>query len=156
MTTNAESDTESTEDDGQSEKKTLHVRIEPTESFHERVVDRLTGIDDGRREPFEDRYGLSFSDFDALSRVFSPKNMELVQAISEHEPESIRETARLVDRFSNEVRRDLDELETLGIIEFEEHGQSKRPTVFYDEIAVTVPAPLARSGEDSDTEPTVA
>lgn len=136
---------ESTDDE--SETKTLHVRVEPTESFHERVLDRLGEIDDGRREPFEDRYGLSVTDFNALSRVFSETNLTLLQTIAAHEPESIRETARIVDRGTKEVHQNLTELAELGLIEFEEHGRAKRPTVFYDEIEVTVPLPPSEDDE---------
>jgi predicted transcriptional regulator len=39
----------------------------------------------------------------------------------------------------SQVHRNLGELGDLGLIEFEENGQSKRPTVWYDAIEVELP-----------------
>ncbi len=136
------------------ETTTLYVKVEPREQFHERGLEQMEQIEDGRREPFDETHVLSFTNFEDLSRIFSETNMELLQIIAEYEPESIRETARCAERDVSDVHRNLTELETLGIIEFEEHGRSKRPTVFYDEIEVTVPLP--QSSEDDDSSRVVA
>ena len=46
-----------------------------------------------------------------------------------------------------QVHRNLKELEDLGLVEFEDDGRSKRPSVWYDEIAVELPLV---SDEDTD------
>jgi predicted transcriptional regulator len=49
-----------------------------------------------------------------------------------------------------QVHRNLEELEELGLVEFEESDRAKRPTVWYDEI--TVELSLATdSGSDPET-----
>lgn len=132
-----------------NKRKTLYVTVEPREKHEQRVQERLEQVDDGRREPFDEIHVLSVTDFKDLSRVLSETNLTLIQAIAEHEPESIRETARLVERDVSDVHRNLTELETLGIIEFEENGRAKSPTVFYDEIEVTLSFPVSNDDDPS-------
>lgn len=56
-------------------------------------------------------------------------NLTLLEAIVNERPESIRQTAEAVDRDYREVHRNLQELGSLGVIEFEEDGASKRPVL---------------------------
>ncbi|GGK84159.1 hypothetical protein ACFFN7_11355 [Haloarcula sebkhae] len=58
----------------------------------------------------------------------------MLRAIREHEPESIRAAANLVERDFKDVHRNLTELETLNVIKFEQSGRSKRPIVRFDAI----------------------
>jgi predicted transcriptional regulator len=61
-----------------------------------------------------------------------------MRAILEYEPESMRAAAELVDRDIKDVHRNLNELEALNVIEFEQAGRAKRPVVRFDEIDVEV------------------
>lgn len=131
------------------ENETLYVTVEPRAEHEQRVQERLEQIDDGRREPFDETHVLSVTDFKDLSRVLSETTLTLIEAIAEHEPESIRATARLVERDVSDVHRNLTELETLGIIEFEDNGRAKRPTVFYDEIEVSLSLPVSDEDDPS-------
>ena len=81
-----------------------------------------------------------------FGRVFHSTNLELLEAIVEHEPGSIRELARLVDRNPPEVLDNVNELADYGLIELEETGSAKRPVVWYDEIDADLPltAPSGR------------
>ena len=54
-------------------------------------------------------------------------NLGLIEAIVSEEPASIRQLAEIVDRDYREVHRNLTELESLGVIEFDDDGSSKRP-----------------------------
>ncbi|RJT03904.1 hypothetical protein D3261_10640 [Halococcus sp. IIIV-5B] len=110
--------------------------VESTEDFHERGLENLKKIEKG--EPIEDKFTLSLSNLKELDRVFSEKNIQLLQVIAKQEPESIREAARLVERDVKEVHRNLKELEQLKVVEFESHGRSKKPVVWYDRIDVHV------------------
>jgi predicted transcriptional regulator len=79
--------------------------------------------------------------------LLSPTNLSLLRAIREHEPESMRAAATLVDRDFKDVHRNLTELEALNVIEFEQEGRSKRPIVRFDEIDIAV----SLVGTDVDT-----
>ena len=76
-----------------------------------------------------------------LSRLPSRKNPDLLEAIFEHEPESFRATAELVDRDYKQVHRNLSELEDIGVIGFEGSGsgQAKNPLLAHDDLEIDIP-----------------
>jgi len=120
----------------EKETKTLEVRVQPTEEVRNEALEKVEALERG--EEVEDMHVLNLSSERELSRLMSEKNLELLHAIAEHEPSSIRELAETVDRDYREVHRNLEELETLNVVEFEEVGRSKKPTVWYDNIEVDV------------------
>ena len=122
--------------------QTLHVQIKSTGRSD--LEERLEAIDAGDDiEPSEPT--LSIEDLETFGRVFRSTNLELLETIVEDEPESIRELARLVDRNPPEVLANINELADYGLIELEQHGRSKRPVVWYDEIDVALPLTNADS-----------
>lgn len=68
-----------------------------------------------------------------------PRVLDLIEAVRREEPASINETARVVDRDVKNVHEELSRLARLGIIFFEEDGQSKRPVVWFDELVINLP-----------------
>jgi len=88
---------------------------------------------------------LNFESYTELGRLLSPKNLELLEILSEHEPASIREAAELVDRDYKQVHRNLSELADIGIIEFEggRPGKAKKPVLSYDGLEIDIPFPRA-------------
>lgn len=73
------------------------------------------------------RFILNFEEFDEVERLMRTSNLELLRAIVSRAPESIREAAAVVDRDYREVHRNLKELESLGVVEFETNGQRRKP-----------------------------
>ena len=117
--------------------RTLHVRV-GTDVDRSDLEDRLAAIDAG--EDVEPQPSIfSVEDVETLGRIFRPTNLALLQAIAEHEPESIRALARAVDRHPPEVLENVTELENYGLIELREEGRSKRPVLFYDDIDIEIP-----------------
>jgi len=126
---------------------TLHVTI-GTPADRSDLDDRLAAIDAGEDiEPADAT--LAVESLETFGRIFRPTNLRLLEAITTHEPESLRELARIVDRNPPDVLDNINELETYGLIELVEEGRSKRPVVWYDEINVDMP--LTDSSPDSDT-----
>ena len=84
---------------------------------------------------------LNFGSYAYLSRLLSPTNLELLEVIATHDPESIREAADLVDRDYKQVHRNLSELEDIGVIDFEGGGpgRAKTPTLAYDGLDIDIP-----------------
>lgn len=115
---------------------TLTVRVGDGTTTREQTRERIRAMERG--EDLEDRHVLVLDDEADLQRLLSPANLALLRTIREHEPESMRETADLVSRDFKEVHRNLTELETLNVIEFEQSGRSKRPIVRFDEIDIEV------------------
>lgn len=115
--------------------RVMHVRFR--EGDTERVEQTLDALDRGETpEPYFERV---YNDPDELHRITRPKNLELLRTIARKQPESIRETARFVERDIRQVHQNLEELEGLGLVEFEETGNARRPCVWYDELNVELP-----------------
>ena len=129
-----------------TDERTLTVRIDAAERTRREARERIAAMERG--EDTESRHVLVLEDDADLARLVSETNIELLRAIRNHEPTSMRETAVLVERDHKEVHRNLTELETLGIIEFERDGRAKRPIVRFDAIEIDIPV----TAEDSDTE----
>lgn len=125
---------------------TLYVTVDtPTDRAD--LDDRLAAIDAGEDiEPADAT--LAVESLETFGRIFRPTNLRLLEAITTHEPESLRELARIVDRNPPDVLDNINELETYGLVELVEEGRSKRPVVWYDEINVDMP--LTDSTADSD------
>ena len=119
---------------------TLKVTVGERDRLDQRTRSRINAAQEG--EDLDDAQPvLNFGSYAELSRLLSPKNLELLETISEHEPESIREAAELVDRDYKQVHRNLSELEDIGVIEFEGggSGQAKRPKLAYDGLEIDIP-----------------
>lgn len=119
---------------------TLKVTVGERDRLNQRTRGRIKSVQAG-----EDRDDaqpvLNFGSYAELSRLLSPKNLELLQAISEYQPDSIREAAERVERDYKQVHRNLSELEDIGVIEFEGggSGQAKKPTLAYDGLEIDIP-----------------
>lgn len=117
------------------DERVLHIRFQ--RSDEQQIKETLTAIDRGESpKPY---FEAVFHEMEDLQTVTRPTNLTLLQTIARESPESIRETARLVDRDVRQVHRNLEELNELGVIDLETSGQTKRPTVWYDSIEVDLP-----------------
>ena len=94
---------------------------------------------------------LQFGRYDDLVDSLTPLRLELLRAIAEQAPESMREAARLVDRDIKDVHSDLKHIEVLGILELEEEGPggAMQPVVPFDRIEMHIDYPLV---EDNDAD----
>lgn len=125
--------------------KTLHVTIGSTPD-RSGLEETLRAIDAG--DPVEPQEPtLSVADLETFGRIFRPTNLELLNAIVENEPESIRELARAVNRHPPEVTQNIHELVDYGLVELEETGRAKRPVVWYDEIDAEIPLSVERESD---------
>jgi predicted transcriptional regulator len=107
---------------------TLKITYGQRENNQQAARERLRRAEAG--EEFDEQeaaFILNFEDLDDVERLMRRLNLQLLDIVASERPESIRETARLVDRDYKEVHRNLKELEALGVIEFTSDGNSKRP-----------------------------
>lgn len=114
----------------------LEVRIGDGTKTRAEARERIKALEDG--EDIDDRHILVLDDETELHRLLRPKNLELLRAIREHEPGSMRAAADLVDRDFRDVHRNLEELEALKVVSFEEEGRAKRPVVRFNELDIEV------------------
>lgn len=118
---------------------TLRVTVDRGR-LHAETRRRIAVAENG--EPLEDAQPtVNFGSYAELSRLLSPANLELLEAIAADQPESIRAAAESVDRDYKQVHRNLSELADIGVIELEERGRAKRPVLAYDGLEIEVPFP---------------
>ncbi|MEZ3165044.1 transcriptional regulator [Halorubrum sp. RMP-47] len=120
--------------------------------------DGLQFVQDVEDDDLDEQDGkatLQFGTYDDFVDSLTPPCLELIRAIAEEAPESMREAARLVERDVSNVHSDLNQLEVLGILTLEEGGPSGaiQPVVPFDRIEVHIDYPLIDSGDADGTPP---
>lgn len=136
--------------------RTLHIRFGTDDAF-DGVIDDLETVDAGGELEAGDAVDadesvLAVESTDTLGRILRPTNLDILRAIVQQEPASIRELARILGRGPAEVLENVNELEQYGLIAFERDGRSKRPVVWYDEIDVDIDL-SSFEREDADATP---
>ena len=141
---------------------TLHITVGGREQLrkdtlqfvHTANADEVTDEDENEDE--SRKITLQFGSYGDLIDSLTPLRLELIQAIAEHTPKSMREAARLVDRDVSDVHSDLKQLEVLGILELEDGGPggAMQPVVPFDRIEMHIDYPLVEDvTADSDETP---
>jgi len=123
----------------------LVVTVKSDDEFQDDVTDSINALEEGNS--VDSPPALSFTSYDDLMKTLTPRVLDLIEAIRQDEPASINETARVVDRDVKNVHEELSQLAQVGVIFFEEDGQSKRPVVWFDELIIN----LSFDPEASDT-----
>ena len=111
-------------------ENTLTITFQQAEQQSQAARERLRRAEAGDTDEGVDqdtRFIINFEEFDDIARLMRTSNLELIEAIVSAEPASIRHLAEIVDRDYREVHRNLGELESLGVIEFEDDGSRKKP-----------------------------
>ena len=114
----------------------LLITVREGEGLYEEGREAIEALE--RDEPVEQPDRVTFPNEAMLAQTFNERTLRLLRVITDAEPESIRETARLVERDVKNVHEELTRLEAMGVIHFAEEGRSKRPVFPYDELVITV------------------
>lgn len=130
---------------------TLHITVGDRAQLREDTLQFVQNAEAGDLEDGDERAVLQFGTYDDFVDSITPLRLELVQAIAEEHPSSMREAARLVDRDVSDVHADLKHLEVLGFLELEAGGPGGaiQPVVPFDKIEVHIDYPLL---DDADTD----
>lgn len=134
---------------------TLKVTVGERQRMDNLIRERIADAQDG--EDLDDAQPrLNFESYADLSRLLSSTNLELLEAIHRHDPESISAVAELVGRDYKQVHQNISELEDIGVIELEGSGEgkAKKPTLAYDGLEIDIP--FAPSDEGADAAPNSA
>ena len=100
------------------------------------VLERVAHGDHTPRQP-----ELYFESVEELRRILTQKRLELILAISRHEPKSVHELAGHLGRDYKNVASDITLLKRLGLVVLESKGGcggAQIPRVPYDEMQVTI------------------
>jgi Predicted transcriptional regulator len=111
-------------------ENTLKITFQQAEEHRQAAHERLQRAEAGETgEVIEQdvRSIVNFEDFDDIALLMRTANLRLIETIVSEEPASIRQLAEAVERDYREVHRNLTELKSLGVVEFNENGSSKQP-----------------------------
>ena len=125
---------------------TLRITSLPAEQAQAAAIERAEQWEDGEDVP----HVVNFQDRARLRQLLTDRRMELLEAVMERPPESIRALADRLDRDVHDVHDDLHLLAEYDVIYFEENGRAKKPYVPYDTVRIEVEFGLPR-GEDSES-----
>ena len=125
---------------------TLRITSLPAEQAQAAAIERAERWEEGEEVP----HVVNFQDRARLRQLLTDRRMELLEAVMEHPPESIRALADRLDRDVHDVYDDLHLLAEYDIIHFEEDGRAKKPYVPYDTVRIEVEFGLSR-GEGSES-----
>lgn len=121
-------------EDGSPPERTLTVRVASAEAAFDELEERFAALDAGE-EP-EPLYEVVLQREEDLTRLFRAGTIELLRTIAREQPESIRETARLLDRDVHQIHDTVTHLAQLNLLRLETEGRRKRPVVWYDDLEI--------------------
>ena len=132
---------------------TLHITVGDREQLREDALQFVQDVEADDLDEQEGKATLQFGTYDDFVDSLTPLRLELIRAIAEEVPESMREAARLVERDVSDVHSDLKQLEVLGILTLEEGGPSGviQLVVPFDRIEIHIDYPLIDSGDADGT-----
>lgn len=136
---------------------TLHITVGDREQLREDALQFVQDVEDDDLDEQDGKATLQFGTYDDFVDSLTPLRLNLIRAVAEEAPESMREAARLVERDVSDVHSDLKQLEVLGILTLEEGGPGGaiQPVVPFDRIEVHIDYPLIDDG-DADSAPASA
>jgi len=113
---------------------TLRITSLPAEQAQAAAIERAEQWEDGKEVP----HVVNFEERAQLRQLLTDRRMELLEAVMETPPASIRALADRLDRDVHDVHDDLHLLAEYDIIHFEENGRAKKPYVPYDTVRLEV------------------
>jgi len=132
---------------------TLHITVGDREQLREDALQFVQTVEIDDLDEEDGKVTLQFGTYGDLVDNLTPLRLELIQAVAEHAPDSMREAARLTDRDVSDVHSDLKQLETLGILELGEGGPggAMQPVVPFDRIEMHIDYPLVDDVDGDET-----
>lgn len=124
---------------------TLRITALPAKEAQAAAIERAERWERGEAVP----HVVNFEDRSRLRELLTDRRMELLEAVMDHPPESIRALASRLDRDVHDVHDDLYLLAEYDIVHFETNGRAKQPYVPYDTVRIEVV--FGRSRERSST-----
>ena len=120
--------------------KRVKIGLHPPGTIFAEAAEVVGQIEAGKRTRSQGEW-LYFSDVREMGKVLTPKRLELLKTIRDHQLESVRAVAELTGRNVKNVAEDLALLASLGLVEMKESGgpgKKKAPRVGYETLTVEV------------------
>jgi len=92
----------------------------------------------GEKKTPKNAGGMSFDSVEALLRLLTPQNRELLAAIRDKNPQSIAELAKLTARAQPNLTRTLGKLEAIGFVHFNIVERRKVPAASVQSLQINI------------------
>lgn len=100
--------------------------------------DEMKAVARGERPSPSGAAGPSFNSIEALVRLLTPENRQLLATIRDRKPRSVAALAEMSGRAQPNLTRTLTKLAAAGLITIEEHGRRKAPIAAVSRIVVEI------------------
>ena len=107
------------------ESKTIKIGIMSMEQYKQRTI----AIAKGLYQPKADEPNVWFESVKSMAQVLSNENQDLLQAILDNNPKSLKELEALTGRATSNLSRTLKTLERYGIVELHKQNNALVPEV---------------------------
>jgi predicted transcriptional regulator len=111
-----------------------HVKIQGHASLRREMM----AVARGAKPAPKDAGGISFDSVEALLRLLTPRNRELLAVIRDKKPQSIAELAQLTGRAPSNLTRTLGKLEAIGFVRFKTVERRKVPTAAIRSLRINI------------------
>jgi len=105
---------------------------------HAALKVEMKAVARGERAAPADAHRASFNSVEALMRLLTPQNRQLLATIRDRQPQSVAELAEMSGRAASNVTRTLEKLEAAGLVRLEQAGRRKVPTVQASKIRLEI------------------
>jgi len=106
--------------------------------------EQMKAVARGERTAPADAASPSFNSVEALVRLLTPANRQLLVLIRDRKPDSVAELVRLTGRAQPNLTRTLAKLEAAGFIKMKTVGRRKAPSATIKKIVVEIDPYSAR------------
>src|ERR1039458_4674924 len=111
-----------------------HFKIQSHASLRE----EMKAVARGERPAPKDAGSTTFDSVDALMRLLTPQNRQLLAVIRDKKPQSIAELAELTGRAQPNLTRTLGKLEAVGFVRFKNVARRKVPTTIVHSLKISI------------------
>lgn len=106
-------------------RKVVKVGIMPRDAFRKRTIE----IAKGEYKPKRGEPKVWFESIQSMAQVLSNSNQDLLATILRHEPDSMKELARITGRTLGNLSRTLHTMQRYGIVELKKQKTTLKPIV---------------------------
>ena len=100
--------------------------------------EEMKAVARGERPPAVDAGKSSFNSVDAVVRLLTPENRQLLAIIRDRKPQSVAELVAMSGRAQPNLTRTLAKMESAGFITMKAVGRRKAPSVAVKKIVVEI------------------
>jgi predicted transcriptional regulator len=100
--------------------------------------EEMKAVARGERPPAVDAAKPSFNSVDAVVRLLTPENRQLLAIIRDRKPQSVAELSEMSGRAQPNLTRTLAKMEAAGFITMTTFGRRKTPSVAVKKIVVEI------------------